>query len=277
LQPQDFNYHPFLAATVAFGGPMVVLLLVLAVAPTVFLLWFFYNADRYKRESRKLLSATFLLGALMVLPAGLIELFLALFIPNGPGLLLTFVYFVFGVAVVEESLKLSSVRIYAFRSPSFNEPMDGLVLGVAGALGFATVENILYVLEYGFATAVVRALTAVPSHALYGAISGYYLGEAKFRGNPILAFRGLAIAIVLHATFDTVATVYPTGAGVLALIAFTALIYFGVVRREIEEAETESPFKPRRERKPGSLFERIRVRTRLLVLLTLRLQNDRSD
>ena len=220
------------------------LLLVIAVAPTVFLLWFFYHADRYKHESRKLLAVTFFIGALMIGPAIIIELVLRAFIPDGPGIISIFIYYVFGVAIVEESLKVLSVRVYAYKSPRFNEPMDGLILGVAAALGFATVENILYVLSSGLITGIVRALTSVPSHALFGAISGYYLGEAKFRKKWYLVFKGLIAAILLHAIFDTVATAVPNLIGVVALGAFTLVVYYRIVRGEIKEAEQESPFKP---------------------------------
>jgi protease PrsW len=244
MWPAYFASHYQAAAIIVINAPALILLLVLAVAPSIFLLWFFYNADRYKRESKKLLTVTFLLGALMTGPAIIIELILKVFIPEGPGILLTFVYFVFGVALVEETLKLLAVRVYAYRSAEFNEPMDGLVLGVAAALGFATVENILYVLKGGFITAIVRALISVPSHALYGAIIGYFLGEAKFKRKPYLALEGLAIAVIFHATFDTVSTVFANLLGIAALAVFTAVIYFGVVRKEIRSAEKESPFKP---------------------------------
>jgi len=224
--------------------PFFLVLLVVAVAPSIFILWFFYNADRYKHESAKLLFITFLIGALMIGPALVIEIILRLVLPRGPGLGVLFLYFFFGVAIVEETLKLLSVRIYAFRSLQFNEPMDGLVLGVAAALGFATVENILYVLEGGLLTGIVRAFISVPSHALYGAISGFYLGEAKFRKKPYLALEGLLFASILHAIFDTTATVLPSILGVVVLAAFMLMIYYRVVRGEIRKAESESPFNP---------------------------------
>jgi protease PrsW len=224
------------------------ILLSLAVAPSIFLLWFFYNSDRYKHESKKLLIVTFVLGAFMILPAILIELFLKLVFPEGDTLLGVFAYFLLEVALVEEGMKFFAVRIYAYNSRMFNEPMDGLILGVAAALGFATVENIFVVLSSGILTGFVRAITSVPSHALYGAIIGFYLGEAKFRRKPTLALKGLAAAVFLHGVFDTVASTVPSIIGVITLVAFVMVLYYRVVKGEIREAEAESPFRP-----PGPL------------------------
>jgi protease PrsW len=221
----------------------IVLLVALAVAPTVFLLWLFYHMDRYKHESIKLLSATFFLGALVTIPALGLELLLQALIPAGQDLVSIFLFFLVGVASVEETLKLLAVRVYAYRSVHFDEPMDGIILGVAAALGFATVENLGYSLQYGAVTAVVRAFVSVPSHALFGAIIGYYLGEAKFHRKPWLALVGLSFAVVLHATFDTLSATLPEVTGVVALFLVVLVIYFGVVKREIDRAEEESPYR----------------------------------
>jgi protease PrsW len=226
------------------SGSSVSILLLLAIAPSIFLLWFFSNQDRYKHESKKLLAVTFLLGALMIPPALILEVVLKELFPEGNTLLGVFLYYLLEVALIEESLKLFAVRIYAYHSRMFIEPMDGLILGVAAALGFATVENIFYVQQSGIYTAIIRAIISVPSHALYGAIIGFYLGEAKFRKRPALALQGLAAAIVLHAIFDTTATVLPSIIGIIALVAFVLVLYYRVIKGEIREAEAESPFRP---------------------------------
>jgi RsiW-degrading membrane proteinase PrsW (M82 family) len=235
-------------------------LLILAVAPSIYLLWFFYNQDRYRHESKKLLAVTFLLGALMIIPAIILEAALKFLFPPGDTLVGVFLYFLLEVALIEESLKFFAVRVYAYNSRMFVEPMDGLILGVAAALGFATVENILYVVQNGIYTAVIRAIISVPSHALYGAIFGFYLGEAKFRKRPSLALRGLLFAIVLHAIFDSVATVLPSIIGVIVLVAFVLVLYYRVVKGEIREAEAESPFRPRGLRMISQRFERRGIR-----------------
>jgi protease PrsW len=233
-----------MSATSLDGTSSVALLLTVAVAPTIYLLWFFYNQDRYRHESIRLLTITFILGAIMTLPAIVLEEIAKTLFPRGNNLLEIFLFFLFEVALIEEGLKFIAVRSYAYNSKMFVEPMDGLILGVAAALGFATVENILYVLGYGISTGIVRAITSVPSHALFGAIIGFYLGEAKFKKKPELAWRGLVIAMFLHAVFDTTATVLPSVIGVIALVGFVIVLYYRVVRGEIREAEAESPFRP---------------------------------
>jgi len=219
------------------------ILVILAITPVIFLLWFFYHLNRYKKKSKKLMTITFLLGAISIIPAIILEVILRNLIHQGLGLLSIFIYYMIGVALVEESLKFTSIKIYAYKSQLFDEPMDGLVLGVTAGLGFATVENLGYVLHYGAVDAIVRSLTSVPAHALYGAIIGYYLGEAKFRKKPSLAFVGLALAIFLHGIFDTLTSVVPDILGVGMVFLMILAIYFGIVRKEVRTAEAESPYK----------------------------------
>jgi len=175
----------------------------------------------------------------MILPALVLELLLKDLFPEGNTILGVFIYFLLEVALIEESLKLLAVRIYAYNSKMFNAPIDGLILGVAAALGFATVENIFYVVASGILTGIVRAIISVPSHALYGAIAGFYLGEAKFRKHPALALQGLVAVIFLHAIFDTVTSIFPSVISVVALVGFVLVLYYRVVKGEIREAEEE--------------------------------------
>lgn len=83
--------------------------------------------------------------------------------------------------------------------------MDGIVYGATASLGFATLENVLYVSDGGLHVAILRAFLAVPGHAFLGAIMGYYVSRAKFTGGdrrPLLV-RALAIPILLHGLYDT--------------------------------------------------------------------------
>jgi len=214
-------------------------LFVLAVAPAVFLMWRFHHADKYKTESGRLLIGTFVLGGLFTIVCAFVEPKA----PTNPGVAGTFFYFLFGVALFEELSKFIAVRVLAYRSKQFDETMDGVIFGIAAGLGFAAVENIFYVLQYGGTVALFRAFVSVPGHAFYGAIMGYYLARAKFGKNPWLAIWGLTIAMLLHAVFDTVAQ----SAGLAALIvlpAFVWIVYFGVVRKEIAKCQAESLYRP---------------------------------
>ena len=179
------------------------MLLSVAVAPTVFLLLFVYLRDKYEREPLGLIGITFALGAVGMVPAMLIELLLGGLFPSS-----LFVEIFVYVAVVEELIKFGAVRIKAYRSPHFNEVMDGIVYAVAAGLGFATVENIAYVLQAGLSVAIFRAFLSVPGHAVWAGIMGFYLGIAKCRTVSknrahLEIVKGVGIAIVLHGIYDT--------------------------------------------------------------------------
>ena len=224
------------------------LLFILAVAPSSYLLWHFYHADKYKHESLRLLFGTFAIGAAMSSLAWAIESGYSQ--PSlGSGILFSFLYFLLGVGLVEEITKYLSVVVYAYSSIHFDEPMDGIILGVAASLGFATVENIFYVFAGGVETALIRAIVSVPGHAFWGAIMGFYLGEAKVRRRSILVVQGLATVVLLHGISDTALAILPDLVGIAILAAFVWLIYYKVVRNEIRKAEAESPYKESAKRK----------------------------
>jgi RsiW-degrading membrane proteinase PrsW (M82 family) len=176
-----------------------------AVIPSAVILWWFYSKDKYP-EPPAVVMTTFVLGVLSVVPVIFVALPVMLAVmavepnPLVYGLVVAFL----GAAVPEEFFKFCVIRGYSMTHDAFDEPMDGLVYGVAASLGFATLENVLYVLGGGLPIAVVRALTAVPMHATVGAIMGYYCGQAHFfpdrRGK--LLFRGFAAAVILHGLYD---------------------------------------------------------------------------
>ena len=213
----------------------------LAVAPAALLLKYVLLRDKYKREPMQLIGTTFLLGALGIIPATIIELLL------GFGNILVTAFF--SVAVVEETMKYLAVRVKAYNSSNFNEVMDGIVYGVAAGLGFATVENIFYVLGFGtISTALVRAFMSVPSHAAYGGIMGFYLGMAKpfsltsKQHERKLILTGLTIAILLHGLYDTIAFTLEGYAGLAGLLAMTAISWI-ILLRLIRKALSLSPIR----------------------------------
>ena len=181
------------------------LLLAAAVAPSAALLYYFYTRDKYEKEPRKLLLKAFLIGGGLVVPVLFIELSLNIF-DIAEANLLAAGYTAFVVAgLVEESSKFLFFFLYIWKHRDFNEMYDGIVYSVFISLGFATVENLAYVLSTGFSTAVVRSLTAVPAHALFAVVMGYYLGIARFakpqyRRKYIIL--GLIIPVLLHGIYD---------------------------------------------------------------------------
>ena len=181
----------------------IVLSIIFAVIPSLLLLWYFYKRD-LNPEPRGVLIKTFLLGILIVLPVMVFAFPLLLFNPKLSNPMLAGLYCaLLCAAVPEEFFKFLVVTRYSARNPAFDEPMDGVVYGVTASLGFATLENIIYVLQGGWVVAVARALTAVASHACFGAILGYYVGQSRFNiERKVSAWWGLLAATLLHAMYD---------------------------------------------------------------------------
>ena len=170
-------------------------LLFLATAPALFLMWYIWRKDCYEPEPLGLIVRVFLFGCLSVIPALILEY------PFPDGIFTT----AFVAPVVEEFVKFSVVFLVMYHHPEFDEPMDGIVYAAAASLGFATIENIFYVLDGGLAVGIVRAFLSVPGHVIFSCIWGFALGIAKFRPAPARPFiigAGLFSAMLLHGIFN---------------------------------------------------------------------------
>ena len=156
-------------------------LLLAALVPAAFLMVQVYRLDRIEKEPAGLLLKLALFGALSGLAAGAIEgaLTRVLDVTLGGGMLRLVLENFLAVALVEEACKRWVVLKFAWRHPAFDYRFDAVVYCVFSALGFAALENILYVAEYGFAVAVSRALLSVPGHCFFAVYMGIYLGQAK--------------------------------------------------------------------------------------------------
>lgn len=156
-------------------------LLLAALVPAAFLMVQVYRLDRIENEPAGLLLKLALFGALSGLAAGAIEgaLTRVLDVTLGGGMLRLMLENFLAVALVEEACKRWVVLKFAWRHPAFDYRFDAVVYCVFSALGFAALENILYVAEYGFAVAVSRALLSVPGHCFFAVYMGIYLGQAK--------------------------------------------------------------------------------------------------
>lgn len=192
---------------------MKFLLLLLSVLPGIVIILYIYWRDRYDREPIFYLTACFVFGMLSTYPALKMEQFgmddLGIYTTVGdPFMTFTFCFGV--VAFSEEFVKYVFLRYYIFPKDDFDEPMDGIVYSVMISMGFATLENILYIvirvenIELAFQIGLLRMITAVPAHAIFAVLMGYFVGLAKFspkRGNWYLLI-GLISAILLHGTYD---------------------------------------------------------------------------
>jgi protease PrsW len=184
---------------------MILLLLLSAIAPSIALLYYFYVKDKYEKEPGRMLFTAFGLGSIAVIPVVFFELRLNIFDMAEMDYLKAG-YTAFVVAgLVEEGFKFFIFWFLMWKNKNFNETYDGIVYCVFISLGFATTENIGYVLLTGFHTAFIRSITAVPAHALFGVTMGYYLGKARFAAEKekirylILAF---VVPIMLHGIYD---------------------------------------------------------------------------
>ncbi|MBB5355777.1 RsiW-degrading membrane proteinase PrsW (M82 family) [Anoxybacillus mongoliensis] len=146
------------------------------IAPGLALLSYFYLKDEYETEPLSLVLRMFLYGAFLVFPLMFIQHVLKIehMLPN------PFVEAFLSTSLLEEFFKWFVFYYAIYDHREFNEPYDGIVYGVSVSLGFATLENILYLFANGVEFAVTRALLPVSSHALFGVIMGFYLGKAKF-------------------------------------------------------------------------------------------------
>ena len=178
----------------------------LAVAPILIIIIYIYCKDKYEKEPKGLLLLSFLFGAIVsIIITTILYLGFDILLPlkDDFSLLQQFIKAFFVVALIEEFSKYVIVRYFAQPRFAFNEPFDGIVYAVMVSMGFAATENVFYVLEGGAQVAVLRAFTAVPAHATFGILMGYFMGKAKFSNNRIkLNLYGLALAVLFHGTYD---------------------------------------------------------------------------
>jgi len=187
-------------------------LLALAVLPAAALLYYVWKKDPVEKEPTRLLVVLLLCGVASTIPAIVLEhagtyLFLDGWQGTTTGFLLTENFLV--VALVEELCKYFFLRWKTWNDPAFDYVFDAIVYAVFVSLGFAIAENISYVLEYGFGTAVMRAFTAIPGHCVFAVFMGYFYGEAKYAAvqgrtgsSLLLRVAALAAPVVCHGAYD---------------------------------------------------------------------------
>ncbi len=183
-------------------------LVIVAVIPGIALSLGMYLTDRYDREPVTLLLKLFLFGMLAAIPTIIVERMLSN-VNIFPGIL-SIIWTAFIVAgFTEEFFKRLVVMRLAYYHDAFNEKLDGIIYCTFSALGFATIENIMYVVTGYDADPYIglyRGLLSVPAHMLFAVTMGYYLSLAKFspehRTHSYYSTRSLVIPILLHGTFN---------------------------------------------------------------------------
>jgi RsiW-degrading membrane proteinase PrsW (M82 family) len=181
-------------------------LLLSAIAPVFLVIIYIYIKDKYEKEPKRLMLIAFLLGAVIsIIITSLMYYVFDYILPldDHTSLLQLFLKAFLVVALTEEFSKYVIVRYFAQTRTAFNEPFDGIVYAVMVSMGFAATENIVYVFDSGFETAFLRAITAIPAHATFGILMGYFMGKAKFSKNKIvLNLTGLLLAVIFHGAYD---------------------------------------------------------------------------
>lgn len=183
-------------------------LILLAIAPGVILTLFILFQDRYDKEPIRLLIKVFFFGMLATIPTVIVEITGRYFNIFAGIYGLIFEAFIV-IGLVEEFFKRRVVLKNAYSHPAFNERLDGIVYCSVAALGFATLENIIYVVTYYAVSPdiwIMRALLSVPIHMLLGITMGYYLSLAKYCTNPKKCSgyfkKSLLVPTLLHGAFD---------------------------------------------------------------------------
>ncbi len=181
-------------------------LLALAIAPGIAICLFIYFKDKYNREPLGLMLLSFFMGVLSIVPPYIIQTALTKPVERlmGPGIWYTAVFAYLIVALTEEGSKFLALRFIPFKRRSFDDPFDGIVYAVIVSMGFATLENIMYVFQHGIGTGILRMFLSVPAHATFGVLMGYHVGLAKFDTANKNRHLFLAIfwPVLFHGTFD---------------------------------------------------------------------------
>ncbi|MBQ3422512.1 MAG: PrsW family intramembrane metalloprotease [Romboutsia sp.] len=183
-------------------------LLILAIAPVITIVLWMYLKDKYDKEPIHILTKFFAFGVFIsILAIYIEEWFIKMNIFSES---MDIFYMSFIVAgLVEEGLKSLILIPNLLKEMNFNEKLDGIIYSVFLSLGFATVENIIYILyedpTSAFEVGVIRSIISVPAHMMFGVIMGYYISKYKFtdckskKRNLILA---IILPILLHGVFD---------------------------------------------------------------------------
>lgn len=212
---------------------MLEILIWAAVIPSVILIFLVLKHDKVESEPVGLLIKLFILGALTTLPAGLLESFgeQGIMAINRSSDMQTLLMFLICVPLVEEGLKYL-VLMTTWKNEAFNFTFDGVVYAVIVSLGFATLENMLYVLNYmSLQVAVMRGILSVPLHCTCGIFMGYFYGMArnhKARGEQgrsvVDRVLALLIPLLIHGIYDFALSIESDAVSVAGL-GFTVVVF----------------------------------------------------
>jgi RsiW-degrading membrane proteinase PrsW (M82 family) len=215
----------------------------LSILPGFLIMSFIYNLDEQDKEPLWLLAIAFILGAVnLYLDINILEYLLSsedvqnTFLSTGIEALT--------VSSTEEILKFLVVMLIIYPNKYFDEPFDGIVYSVFVGMGFATAENLTFVLQGSASLAIMRMISAVPAHFVFAVIMGYYLGKAKSNKKAQILFivLSLLIPIIFHALYDYFLFIdFIQGIWIGGIVTLVIALY--IAKKSIQEHMSASPFK----------------------------------
>lgn len=251
------------------------LLIISALAPAVILCIYIFIMDRKEKEPISLLLKLIIFGALGVIPVVIIgslldnitdSIFSPFIVPGGfkPPMMkyvYNFIHYFIVVALVEEGVKCFITHAHTKKHPEFDSLFDGIIYAVFVSLGFAALENVLYVTSYGFGNAILRAVLSVPGHMFYGVMMGYYYSlihiadkAAQYEQNFIeqglitdehagfptksLKIKCLLVPTLAHGLYDFLC-VLGTTLSILLLFAFVIYMYIHCFKKIIRMSKAD--------------------------------------
>lgn len=188
------------------------ILIGIALLPAIILMGYIYKKDKLEPESPRILGKCLLGGLLAAIASMILETVAAYpisFLFGSSGFLYNLVENFIGVALIEEGTKLFFGKRFTWRDPEFDYRFDGVVYMVFTSLGFAAIENVLYLFMYGPGVLLSRALLSIPAHAGFAVFMGTYYGTARIyeaygaRGQArALILVGLLVSTLAHGFYD---------------------------------------------------------------------------
>ncbi|WP_274309693.1 glutamic-type intramembrane protease PrsW [Solibacillus daqui] len=199
-----------------------------AIAPGLALLSFFYLRNQMDTEPRRALLHAFIFGAIITFPVLFIQFVLA----EEQTFSNPFFINVIFTSILEELVKWLIIFAVILRHVEFDDPYDGILFGAAVSLGFATVENVIFLLSFGVDQAFMRAMLPVSSHALFGVVMGYYYGKGKFSSDEIqkkFIFLALFAPVGLHIMYNSILML--EGSFIYAMLPFMLFLWWFALRK----------------------------------------------
>ena len=219
--------------------------LLITIVPSILILLYFFLSDKFK-EPKGSIALVFFLGICICLPAGYINFFMENNFKDifSERLLFSFL----GPAWCEELLKFIILYYVVLKRSEFNEPMDGIVYGVAVSLGFATLENYEYVFILAekweidpYQMAIWRSYSAVPMHGLLGCVMGFYFGMYSFTGNKKYLILCLLIPFIIHGLYNFLS--YPYHFMILGVLTIYTVILHSNLKKLQDSKRNEDEIK----------------------------------